>query len=143
MDLRNCPHCGKLFAYDGSYKLCNVCRNDEEEDFQKVKNYLWDNPNATIEEVHIETDVKREMIIKFVHDGRLLADGINFNFMLECDRCGKSIVSGKYCSKCQQDLINGFSKTAKRSKENDKEKKNDKTIKDRMFTTERIKKRNS
>lgn len=140
MDLRNCPHCGKIFSYDGTSKVCNVCRNNEESDFQKVKDYLWDNPNATIEEVHTETEVERELIIKFVREGRLLSEGIDFDFMVECERCGLPIPSGRFCNKCQQELLNGFSSNKK--KKTDKEDKPAKNANDKMFIANRVKDRN-
>ena len=136
MDLKNCPKCGKLFAKKTSHKLCPVCRDSEEEDFEKVKDYLWDNPNATIDEVHRETGVERETIIKFVRDDRLIAEGIEVNFDLECKRCGEPIAKGKYCASCQRDLVNGFNPN-KSDKKNKKKGKSQ----DKMFTKERIDKR--
>lgn len=136
MELKNCPHCGKLFAYDGQHKLCKVCRKEEDDDFQKVKEYLWDNPHATIEEVYEETGVERELIIKFVKEDRLIAEGIDVDFMLECERCGASISRGRYCEKCQQELKEGFSADFKK-----KEKTSDRREKDKMYIKDRIRKR--
>ncbi len=140
MDIRNCPHCGKLFAFDGKNKLCPVCRNSEEDDYQKVKDFLWDHPNASIEEVHIATEVERELIIKFVRDGRLVAEGIDFDFMIECERCGQPIMSGRFCAKCQQDLIDGFSSSNSKKEKNEKK---DKKTSDKMYTADRVRKRGS
>jgi len=140
MDIRNCPHCGKLFAFNGKSKLCPVCCNSEEDDFLKVKDFLWDHPNASIEEVHVATDVERDLIIKFVRDGRLLAEGIDFEFMVECERCGQPIISGRFCAKCQQDLIDGFSSSKSNKQKDDKNDK--KSTSDRMFTAE-LRKRGS
>lgn len=128
MDLRNCPQCGKLYAFDGHHKLCSVCRDSEEDDFKMVKEYLWDHPHATIEQVHAATEVERELIIKFIRDGRLMSEGIDFDFMVECERCGTPIYEGRFCAKCQQDLINGFSKEEK------KEESKAKRINNKMFT---------
>ncbi len=135
MDLRNCPQCGKLFAYTGSNKLCPVCRQTEEADFKKVRDYLWDHPGSTIEIVHEETGVDRELIIKFIKEDRLVAEGITINFELECERCEELIEHGRYCKKCQDELIRGFTK-----------KKDDLTgakrkPQDKMFIAERIKKK--
>lgn len=138
MDLRNCPKCGKLFAYNGTNKLCPVCRDTEEEKYQKVKDYLWDHPHATIEQVHKDTGVERELIIKFVRDGRLISEGIDFDFMIECERCGTPIASGRFCESCQKELIDGFAGGKKEKKEeNRKSKRNEK-----MFIADRIKKKN-
>lgn len=138
MDLRNCPKCGKLFAYNGSNKLCPVCRDTEEEKYQKVKDYLWDHPHATIEQVHEETGVERELIIKFVRDGRLISEGLDLDFMIDCERCGTPIVSGRFCAKCQKELISGFN-SKEEVEEDDGEKS--KKIRNQMFIAERIKKK--
>ncbi len=141
MNLKNCPQCGKLFAADGSHKICPVCRRDEEGDFNKVKEYLWDNPHATIEEVHEDTGVERETIIKFVREDRLIAEGIELDLILECERCGAAISHGRFCENCQQELIDGFNPDLKRKdKKKEKEKRDpEEESKGQMFMADRIK----
>jgi len=142
VDLKNCKKCGSLFSPDHGENICQVCRNEEEEKYQKVKEYLWDFPNATVEEVHEETGVEKELIIKFVKEGRLLADGLNVDLLLECERCGTQIESGRFCQSCKDELVSGLSESD-RSKKKKKEKK-DKSSggKDqKMYTEDRIKRR--
>ena len=139
MELRNCPQCGKVFAFDGTHKVCDVCREDEEIKFQRVKEYLWEHPKASIDEVHEETEVEKELIIKFVKDDRLVAEGIDIDIVLECERCGSPITSGRFCNKCQQELVSGFGGGDKKSK---KKKPVSRNNQNRMFTSDRIKKRN-
>lgn len=135
MSLKNCPRCGRLFAADGN-KLCPVCREEEENDFEQVKDYLWDNPNSTIEEVHEETGVERDTIIKFIKEDRLLAEGLDIDFELECERCGAPITHGRFCDKCQQELAEGFSPGKGKS---DRKKK--KKAREKMYLKDRINKR--
>jgi flagellar operon protein (TIGR03826 family) len=138
MDLRNCPQCGKLFAYTGSNKLCPVCRQTEEDDYKKVRDYLWDHPGATIEMVHEETGVERELIIKFIKEERLIAEGITIDFELECERCGTPIKQGRFCKKCQAELVKGFKEgTSKKSQKSNRKKR----VEDRMYIADRIKKK--
>ena len=141
MNLKNCPQCGKLFASEHGEKLCPVCLEDEESDFQKVKEFLWDNPKATIEEVHKETGVERDLIIKFIRDDRLIAEGIDIDIVIECERYGKAIAHGRFCKSCQEELIDGLSPTKKKKKKDNQEKKKRKSVKDEMFIKERIKKK--
>ncbi|MBF8437850.1 flagellar protein [Halanaerobiaceae bacterium Z-7014] len=139
MELRNCKECGKLFSPVASEDRCHVCRDDEEVQYQKVKDYLWDNPGATIDEVHEETGVDKDTIIQFVKDDRLIADGIDANFFVQCERCGKEIEKGRYCNSCKNELVDGLTKgIAKKKKEIDKKsgKKDQK-----MYTSDRIRKR--
>ncbi|ACL70466.1 TIGR03826 family flagellar region protein [Halothermothrix orenii] len=138
MNLKNCPKCGKLFAVQGSEKICPVCKKEEEDDFQKVKEYLWDNPGATIEEVHEETGVERETIIKFVKEDRLIAEGLDLEILLECERCGDPITHGRFCEKCQQELVEGLSPTPRKKK---KPRKKTKRTRDKMFIADRVVKR--
>ncbi|MFW6386512.1 MAG: TIGR03826 family flagellar region protein [Bacillota bacterium] len=142
-EIKNCPKCGKLFSYDGVSKLCEVCREEEETKFQKVKEYLWDNPNATIEEVHEETGVERERIIKFIREDRLIAEGLEITFELECERCGTPIQSGRFCERCKQDLVDGFTSDGKDKKKKKKKKKQDPEVKKKgkMYTSDRIRRR--
>lgn len=108
LDLRNCPNCGRLFAKKPGVDFCPVCLDTEEEDFQKVKSFLWDHPNSTIEVVHEKTGVSRERIIKFIRDDRLIAEGLTLDYTIECERCGTLIPSGRFCKKCQDELVKGF-----------------------------------
>ncbi len=137
LDLRNCPNCGRLFAKKPGVDLCPVCIDDEEVDFQKVKNFLWDNPNSTIELVHEKTGVSRERIIKFIRDDRIIAEGLTLDYLLECERCGKPIPSGRFCQKCQEELVKGLSPDRGRQQEVT-EKGNEKS---RMYLYDRINKR--
>ena len=134
MELRNCEKCGQLFTYDGIHKLCPNCREEEEDKFKKVKDYLWENPNSTINKVSEETGVDREIIVKFVKEDRLASEGLEIETEeLKCERCGASISHGTLCDKCRKELINGFSsKSKKESKKKKKDSKDDMFIKNRI-----------
>ncbi len=132
MNLKNCTKCGKLFAPQAKEKVCPVCRKEEENEFKKVKEYLWDNPKATIEEVHEETGVERDTIVKFVKEDRLIAEGIEIDWDMECERCGKPISHGRFCESCQNELLSGLG--------GDDKKENEVKYKGKMYTSDRIKK---
>ena len=134
MKLKNCVKCGKLFAPQTGEKVCPVCRQEEESEFQKVKEYLWDNPKASIEKVHEDTGVPRDTIMKFVKDERLIAEGIEVDWEHECERCGKPISHGRFCVSCQRELIDKFSDDPSKKK---KDKKGPK--KEKMYTADRFK----
>lgn len=140
LNLRNCPNCGKLYAKKSGHDVCPVCADSVEEDFKKVKDFLWDNPNATIEMVHSKTEVSRERIIKFIRDDRLIAEGLDLDFVVECERCGKLISHGRFCENCQDELVSGLSSGNKKIKKK-KSPKDDSGSK-RMYLYERINKRN-
>jgi len=98
MNVRNCTRCGKIYNYDG-FKVCRICRKEDELDYEMVKEYLRENPGADISQVHHATEVEHSKIIDFLRDGRLeVEDG--GNLLLACESCGTSIRTGRFCDKC-------------------------------------------
>jgi flagellar operon protein (TIGR03826 family) len=108
MELINCKECGKLFSSAGQ-KVCPDCRSSEEEKFEIVKEYLWEHPNSTVIKVSKETGVEKELIIKFMREERLAAEGLLIDYTLKCKRCGCEIKSGLFCDSCRSKMINDFS----------------------------------
>lgn len=104
--LKNCKNCGRMFSSIGGQLFCSKCRTDDESDFKIVREYIYDHPDSTVHDVHEGTGVLEEIILKFLRQGRLTLkdDGVG----LECERCGKSISSGRFCDKCAHDLKTGF-----------------------------------
>ena len=41
MKLINCMKCGTMFTYNMGAQLCPICKKQDEEDFKKVKAYLY------------------------------------------------------------------------------------------------------
>lgn len=115
MDLRNCKKCGRAFAYSGS-EICSRCANDDVEDFKKVKDYLYDNPGATIVEVSEETGVEEKKILRYLRESKLEIREED-NLLLDCQRCGDAIRSGKYCDKCVIEMKKEFTSVLKPTKE--------------------------
>ena len=103
MDIRNCKRCGKLYNYTG-FDLCPECFNKDEEDFIKIRDYIERNPQATVLEVSKATDVEVKRILDFLKEGRLILGPKNTNISLTCERCGKKILSGRYCESCSREL---------------------------------------
>ena len=64
MDIRNCRRCNKIFQYRGS-KYCPSCMLDLDQIFIKVRDYIYENPNATIVDVSQEVGVEEDIILEF------------------------------------------------------------------------------
>lgn len=111
MGIINCKKCGKIFNYDG-YKVCLSCRKLEEEDFQKVKTYLYKNSGASMQQVAEETEVPVKKIIEYLRQGKLETKD-NENFVLGCEKCGEPIKSGHYCEKCTKEVHDNLSGAVK------------------------------
>ena len=106
MDIRNCNRCGKIYAYDG-FNICIKCRREDEEDFKKVKEYIDENPGANISEVSEKTEVDTRKIINFLRQGRLEIEDKD-NLLLDCERCGVPIKTGRFCKKCTIEMQREF-----------------------------------
>ncbi|MGV8145785.1 MAG: TIGR03826 family flagellar region protein [Alkaliphilus sp.] len=138
MELRNCKKCGRAFAYRGK-PICIRCQDKDEDGFQKVKDYLYDNPGANIKEVSDETGVEEKQILRYLKDSRIeiVEEG---NFVLDCERCTKSIRSGRFCDACLAEMSREF-KTAIKPRVEQVKKKTTVKERDKMFITDKLKKR--
>lgn len=111
-DVRNCRKCGKIFSYMGGNPICPACKQLDEEDFKRVKDYLYKNPGANMTQVSVELELSIEKIKRFLKDGRLEITSDDGNMILECETCGKAIKSGRFCDECERNLAAGFRSTA-------------------------------
>ncbi|MGE5403957.1 MAG: TIGR03826 family flagellar region protein [Candidatus Saccharibacteria bacterium] len=102
-ELRNCPECDRLFAYVGR-NLCPKCIDKEEEEFRVVRNYVRDNPGATVFDVSEATGSDEEKILRWLKEGRLVSRGLQSSAVFKCERCGKVITAGRYCNECVNEL---------------------------------------
>jgi len=116
MEVRSCRSCGKLYNYLGAMTpACPACMKAMEEKFQTCKEYIRDNPGANIQTVAEETDTSIKMIKQWVREERLtFAEGSVVG--IECEGCGASILTGRYCASCkfkmQQNLMNAARRPA-------------------------------
>lgn len=100
MDIRNCKRCGKVFVKVGSSNLCPECLKADEEEFKKVRNYIYNNPGATVIEVSEKTEVPVSKIMEYLKDGRIELAKMDGLPILTCERCGAPIRSGRFCNQC-------------------------------------------
>jgi len=81
--------------------LCPDCIKDEEVAFQKLREYLNDNPSNRIATVSKDTGVPMKRILKYIQEGRIeMSVGMVEDNLLACARCGTSITVGSLCSQC-------------------------------------------
>jgi flagellar operon protein (TIGR03826 family) len=111
-DVRNCRRCGKIYNYLGGAPICPVCKEDDEADFRRVKEYLYKNPGATLSEVSTVLEIGVEKIKGFLKEGRLEIINGESNLVLECESCGKAISTGRFCEACSRMLNNELKSTA-------------------------------
>ena len=135
-EIRNCPRCGKIFSYIGR-PICHNCLESEENEFKIVKEYIYDNPGATISEVAQETEVSIEKIMRFLREERLEIKSENSNLLLECERCGRAINSGRFCDNCKDEINKDFKKEFGLDRSRSEPKPQTKTDGEKMYTATR------
>jgi flagellar operon protein (TIGR03826 family) len=108
MSLVNCPLCGKLFVRT-TRNMCPDCLAKEQSDFEKVKDCLYENPGANVEQISEITGVSAKRVIHFLKEGRLELSEDNKNLLLKCEACGEPIRTGRFCESCVKKLSTGFS----------------------------------
>ena len=68
MDVRNCRSCGRLFNYIGGPQICQACRDKLEVKFQQVKNFIRENPQASIQDICDANEVSVQQLHQWVRD---------------------------------------------------------------------------
>lgn len=114
MDVRHCKNCGQLFQYDGS-PLCRKCAKAMEEKFIEVKTFIRDNPYAKITEVSEVNEVPIPQLKRWIREERLSftkESGVS----LSCEKCGASILTGRFCRSCKDHMVNGLGKAYEEKK---------------------------
>ncbi|MCR5525982.1 MAG: hypothetical protein K6F39_01190 [Lachnospiraceae bacterium] len=93
-----------LIALEGIKRLKEELNSrpvgDIEEQFSRVKDYVYDHQGCTVEEVSKKCQADPRNIRQWVREGRL--EYVNLSAALTCMRCGKPIHSGKYCPECEK-----------------------------------------
>jgi uncharacterized membrane protein YvbJ len=107
MDIRSCRNCGKIFSFRGAYN-CPDCVREIDEMFVKVRDYMYNNPRAHVEDICEGTGASREMVMDWLREGRLMAND-NATPLLTCTKCGAPINTGKLCAKCANAFVSQVS----------------------------------
>lgn len=106
-ELKNCKICGRLYQPRAHYEICPICTVHDEEDFSKIREYLYLHPFAKVFEVSMNLDISINKIKRYLREGRIEIIEKNNQF-LKCEICGKSICSGQYCSDCCKANVHDF-----------------------------------
>lgn len=113
MEVKNCRGCRRLFNYLSGPQLCPACVKELERKFGQVKEYLDENPRATIQDISQDNEVSRRQIEQWVREERLYFSE-DSPYGIECEKCGKMIKSGRYCNECREKTVNTLQKAIKK-----------------------------
>ena len=128
-DVINCKKCSKIMNYQGvGSRICNDCKQEEEQIFAKIKDYLYRNSGATLSQVANELQVSVQKIKLFLKEGRLEICETEGNILLECEKCGKSIRTGRLCDDCSRDFSKGLTNARDGLKKQVNEENESKTV---------------
>jgi len=112
MNVRNCKVCGRIFNYVLGLPICPRCREEQEQKFQEVREYVREHRGADIMEVSDVCNVEPSQIRQWIREDRLqFAD--DSPIRIPCEKCGTMIRSGRFCDKCNAELINGFNQVTR------------------------------
>ncbi len=112
MNVKNCRKCGRIFNYIGGPPICPQCVQKSEEDFQKVKSYISENPGISVAATAEACEVDVQQIKQWLREERLTFASLEGS-ELACENCGKPILSGRFCDECKKEVAHGFADSIK------------------------------
>ncbi|NLY44008.1 MAG: flagellar protein [Clostridiaceae bacterium] len=107
LHLENCKICGTLFTSNGMFDICPYCKKQDDEVFERIREYLEQYPNSNILEVALNLDISVRRIKRYLRECRLQIVEKDNTFLL-CKKCGQSIQSGEYCDSCIDNLYHDY-----------------------------------
>lgn len=103
-----CVRCGRMFTYLGfGHYYCPMCKERDNEDFTRVKEYIYEHGVAPSLEVSEQTGVDLKIIQQYLREGRLEIPESSPIF-IKCEKCGIDIRSGRLCPNCATSLSNAM-----------------------------------
>lgn len=104
MPLATCARCGKMFNKKTS-PVCNICQKAEDEDMEKVRKVVADDPNLNAEEIAEKAQVDIRVVNRMIDLG-MLVSSIEIGENIKCGMCGAPAISAtkKLCQACLEKL---------------------------------------
>lgn len=111
MEVITCKSCGKLFNYIQGDRICPNCKKALDEKFTEVKRYVYDHPGVEMNELSQAMEVSIRQIKRWIREERLsFSDDSPIG--IECENCGTTIKTGRFCKNCKDKLSNGLREAA-------------------------------
>lgn len=107
MEVKNCKECGRLFNYIGGQRLCPACRSALEDKFTEVKKYIDEHRSAQMQEISEDNNVSIQQIKQWIREERLVFTDDSI-VGIECENCGATIKTGRFCEKCKKEMANNL-----------------------------------
>ena len=104
--LAYCEKCGKLFSSLRGETLCPACDAEDRAAKDKIKEYLRDNPKATLKQAAEATGAPADSVKRLSME--VISAKLNSNKKIDsvhpCANCGTMIKTGTYCPACAAEL---------------------------------------
>ena len=99
-----CKKCRKLFNQISSkHVLCPKCEDELNDKYKQVKDYLWKNRSAPLNQIAEDCDVSVGQLKRWVKEEKLELSKES-GMVLHCESCGKEIRIGRFCPKCKKEV---------------------------------------
>ncbi len=90
-----------MFNYVQGPAICEPCKKALEESFQRVKQYIVDNPRASLKQISEDNEVTTKQIQQWIREERLMFSK-DSPIQLRCEKCGEPVLTGRFCTKCKE-----------------------------------------
>lgn len=84
--------------------MCPECLKSRDDEFSIVRDYVRKHPNAGVAEVSEETNVSMKQIRQWIREERLILTEVSAELGINCEGCGRPIVTGRYCASCKSQM---------------------------------------
>ena len=115
MNIIQCTFCKKPFTSIGG-KICPDCLEQIDKDFITVRDYIYEHKHSNIDKIAEETEVKKQVIIHLLKEGRLIIDSPDGDGLLLCEACKKPINTGRMCKECMGQVTSTMDKNVTTNK---------------------------
>ncbi len=104
MAMKKCPRCDRLFE-KRRFPVCVPCQDEEEKDYDKIRDVLERQPDLNAEQVAGEAGVSVSCVTRMVKEG-LLSNASVVGDSVKCGMCGAPAISAskKLCQACLEKL---------------------------------------
>ncbi len=104
MPLATCARCGKMFNKKTS-PVCTLCQKAEDDDMEKVRKVVENDPNLNAEEIAEKAQVDIRVVNRMIDLG-MLVSSIELDANIKCGMCGAPAISAtkKLCQACLEKL---------------------------------------
>lgn len=103
MEIATCRNCGKIFNHIRGQLLCPTCQKELDGKFKEVKKYIYDHPKVGMRELSEECGVTVTQINRWIREERLCF-AEDSPITINCESCGASIRTGRFCHSCKSKL---------------------------------------